>query len=95
MSEIAERLTEIRERVAGACARAGRAADAAELLAVSKTFPAEVIREAVEAGQASRPLAGGEVVREMVQGLPRFAARSRWLHRSGRSLPVARLRSRR
>jgi pyridoxal phosphate enzyme (YggS family) len=38
------------ERIAAACARAGRAADEVTLLAVSKTVPAEALRDAVAAG---------------------------------------------
>ncbi len=51
MSSIAERLTEIRARVAAACARAGRDPGSVTLLAVSKLKPAALIREAYAAGQ--------------------------------------------
>ncbi len=51
MSDIAANLTEIRRRITGACLRAGRESASVELIAVSKTFPAEMIREAAEAGQ--------------------------------------------
>jgi PLP dependent protein len=51
MSGTADNLTAIRERMAAACSRAGRDVSSVELLAVSKTIPAEVIREAAEAGQ--------------------------------------------
>jgi PLP dependent protein len=51
MSAVADNLTAIRDRVSSACGRAGRDLAAVELLAVSKTFPADVVREAVEAGQ--------------------------------------------
>ncbi len=47
---ISERLAGIQERMAAACARAGRAADSVRLLAVSKTHPPEAIREAFECG---------------------------------------------
>ncbi len=40
----------IRRRVAGACARAGRTPDDVTLVAVSKTFPASAVRDAVSAG---------------------------------------------
>ncbi len=40
----------IRRRVAGACARAGRTPDEVTLVAVSKTFPASAVRDAVRAG---------------------------------------------
>jgi pyridoxal phosphate enzyme (YggS family) len=40
----------VRERIAAACARAGRDPDDVTLVAVSKTVPAEALRDAVEAG---------------------------------------------
>ena len=51
MSPIAEHLHAVRQRIAQAAAQCGRAPDAIELLAVSKTFSAEAIREAYAAGQ--------------------------------------------
>jgi pyridoxal phosphate enzyme (YggS family) len=48
---IADRLHRIRDRIAAAAARAGRAADSVTLVAVSKTRPAEAVREALRAGQ--------------------------------------------
>lgn len=51
MSETADNLMEVRERIAAACSRAGREPDTVELVAVSKTFPADSVREAMEAGQ--------------------------------------------
>jgi pyridoxal phosphate enzyme (YggS family) len=47
---IAANLAHIRERIARAAARSGRRADEITLVAVSKTFPAAVIRTAFEAG---------------------------------------------
>ncbi|MBN1209601.1 MAG: YggS family pyridoxal phosphate-dependent enzyme [Myxococcaceae bacterium] len=51
MSGVAERLGEIRSRIAAACARAGRPVESVTLLAVSKLKPSALIREAYEAGQ--------------------------------------------
>jgi len=48
--QIAENLARIRERIAVAAARAGRRPDDITLVAVSKTHPAEKIRELYEAG---------------------------------------------
>lgn len=48
---IADHLAEIRARMAAACQRADRVATEVELIAVSKTFPAEAVAEAVAAGQ--------------------------------------------
>jgi pyridoxal phosphate enzyme (YggS family) len=51
MSQIAENLEFIRQRIAAAAERNGRSAKEVKLVAVSKTYPPEVIREAIEAGQ--------------------------------------------
>ncbi|HKI98757.1 MAG TPA: YggS family pyridoxal phosphate-dependent enzyme [bacterium] len=50
-ASIAENLAAVRERIAEAARRAGRAADAVRLLAVSKTKPAAAVLEAFQAGQ--------------------------------------------
>jgi pyridoxal phosphate enzyme (YggS family) len=47
---VQENLLRIQERIAGAAARAGRNADEITLIGVSKTHPANAIREAFEAG---------------------------------------------
>jgi pyridoxal phosphate enzyme (YggS family) len=47
---IAENLARVRERIDAAARRAGRRSEAIALMAVSKTFPAERIREAYDAG---------------------------------------------
>ncbi len=49
-TQIAQNLERVRERIAAACARADRSPDEVTLVAVSKTFPPEAIRAAVEAG---------------------------------------------
>ncbi len=51
MTTIASNLQAVREAIASSAAAAGRSADEVALLAVSKTFPAEAIREAFAAGQ--------------------------------------------
>lgn len=48
---IAENLREVRARIAAACTEAGRSTQHVTLLAVSKTFPAVSVREALAAGQ--------------------------------------------
>jgi pyridoxal phosphate enzyme (YggS family) len=47
------RLFEVRQRIARAATRSGRAEDACELLVVSKTWPAEKVAEVVAAGHLS------------------------------------------
>lgn len=51
MATIFEKLQLVRARINQACSRVGRPADSVTLLAVSKTFPAETVREAFHAGQ--------------------------------------------
>ena len=51
MGSIGSNLQEVKRRIAEACASAGRDANTVTLLAVSKTFPAEAVREAQAAGQ--------------------------------------------
>jgi hypothetical protein len=51
MAEIAENLAEVGRRISAACLRAGRDPASVELIAVSKTFPADAVREALAAGQ--------------------------------------------
>jgi pyridoxal phosphate enzyme (YggS family) len=49
-ARIADRAAEVRERIAAACARAGRDPAGVTLVAVTKTHPPEVVRAAVAAG---------------------------------------------
>ena len=51
MAEIAENLNRVREQIAQSAAKAGRATDDIELVAITKTHDAERVREAVDAGQ--------------------------------------------
>ncbi len=50
MPDIAGNIAHVRERIAEACRRAGRSPDSVRLIAISKTVPAERIREAYDAG---------------------------------------------
>jgi len=49
-SDIEQRLAAVRERINHACARVGRDSAGVTLIAVSKTFPAEAVQHAWEAG---------------------------------------------
>ncbi|MES0872584.1 YggS family pyridoxal phosphate-dependent enzyme [Sinimarinibacterium thermocellulolyticum] len=51
MTRIADRLNAVRARIERACTLAGRDAGTVALLAVSKTFDADAVREAAAAGQ--------------------------------------------
>ena len=51
VSSVIRNLVAVQERIAAAARRAGRPPEEISLMAVSKTFPAEIIREAYNAGQ--------------------------------------------
>ena len=73
--EFAESLNAIRQRIADACARAGRDVSSVTLMAVSKTHPPETIRAAVEAGQL---LFGENKIQEAKAKIPLCPGRARW-----------------
>ena len=75
MSSVAESLARIQDRLAAAVSKAGRGQNEVELLAVSKTFPADVVREAVEAGQM---LLGENKVQELLAKKPLLPSKVRW-----------------
>jgi len=64
---IAENLEAVRGRIADAAGRSGRSADDITLVAVSKTWPAEVVREAVEAEQT---VFGENKIQEGIEKVP-------------------------
>lgn len=51
MDHIAANLSEVRQKIADACRKSGRKTESVELIAVSKTFPADAIQEAAACGQ--------------------------------------------
>jgi hypothetical protein len=53
MTMIADNLQQVRARIATACNTCGRTPEAVTLLAVSKTFGADAVREAFDAGQTA------------------------------------------
>jgi pyridoxal phosphate enzyme (YggS family) len=75
MPSLQENLESVRERIASAAERAGRNVSEIELVAVSKTHPAEVIREASEAGQV---LFGENRVQEALAKIPLLPGKLRW-----------------
>src|SRR5437867_12604920 len=75
MSSIAENLERVREQIAQAAAKVGRAVDEIELVAISKTHPAEKVREAYEAGQT---LLGESRVQEARAKIPELPSAIRW-----------------
>ncbi len=75
MSSIAENLEHVREQIACAAAKSARSADDVELVAITKTHPAEKAREAVEAGQT---LFGESRVQEARAKIPELSSNIRW-----------------
>ena len=71
----AERLRTVREAVARAALDAGRAADAVRLLAVSKTFPVEVLQEAYRSGVRAF---GENKIQELEVKKPRLPGDVEW-----------------
>jgi uncharacterized pyridoxal phosphate-containing UPF0001 family protein len=73
---IAENLADVRRRVAEAARRAGRSPDEVTLVAVSKTFSVDAVREAWAAGQRDF---GENKVQEALQKIDRTSdIRIRW-----------------
>src|SRR6266550_6125955 len=75
MTSIAENLERVREQVARAAAKVGRAASEVELVAITKTHPAGKVREAIEAGQT---LFGESRVQEARAKIPELPSNIRW-----------------
>ncbi len=75
MNSIAENLERVRKQMAHAAANAGRAVDEIELVAITKTHPAEKVREAIEAGQT---LFGESRVQEARTKIPELPSNIRW-----------------
>jgi hypothetical protein len=73
--EFAENLNSIRQRIAAACARAGRGENSVTLLAVSKSHPPETIQAAVDCGQW---LFGENKIQEAKAKIPLCPGRARW-----------------
>ena len=67
-TSVSANLAQVRKRIELACQAAGRASDTVKLLAVSKTMPAQAVREAYAAGQ----LAFGE--NYIQEGVDKIAA---------------------
>jgi pyridoxal phosphate enzyme (YggS family) len=72
---IAENLETVRAVIAESERRSGRLAGSVELIAVSKTHPPEIVRQAVDAGQL---LFGENRVQEAKAKIPDLPAKLRW-----------------
>jgi pyridoxal phosphate enzyme (YggS family) len=75
MTDVEQNLAEIRTRIAVAATRSGRTEADVELVAVSKTFPVEAVREAWDAGQT---LFGESRVQEAAAKIPELPGALRW-----------------
>ena len=75
VNEIVRNLENVRQQIAHAAGKAGRSADDIELVAVTKTQPAEKVREAIEAGQT---LFGESRVQEARAKIPELPSNMRW-----------------
>ena len=75
MGSIAENLERVREQITQAAAKAGRAVNEIELVAITKTHPAEKVREAVEAGHT---VFGESRVQEARAKVPELPSNLRW-----------------
>jgi pyridoxal phosphate enzyme (YggS family) len=75
MGTIAENLERVREQIAQAAAKASRAGDEIQLVAITKTHDAEKVREAIEAGQV---LFGESRVQEARAKIPELPSNLRW-----------------
>lgn len=74
-ASIADNLRTTRERLASAAARAGRDPSDITLVAVSKTFPAEAVQAALEAGQL---VFGENKVQEGIEKVPVLPKNLEW-----------------
>lgn len=75
MNLIAENLDRVREQISIAAARSGRTPNDVELVAITKTHPADTVREAIDAGQI---LFGESRVQEARAKIPELPSNCRW-----------------
>ncbi|MBR0092860.1 MAG: YggS family pyridoxal phosphate-dependent enzyme [Lachnospiraceae bacterium] len=92
-----ERLAAVEERIAAACARAGRPREDVTLIAVSKTHPAEEVLHAMQAGQLvfgenrvqelkEKALRVGELLADSSAGNPYAGLRERYAQVPGQGI---------
>ena len=75
MNSVAQNLVRVREQIASAAAKSGQSADDVELVAITKTHPAERVREAIDAGHT---LFGESRVQEARAKVPELPSNIRW-----------------
>jgi uncharacterized pyridoxal phosphate-containing UPF0001 family protein len=87
MDHIARNIDEARARIAAAASRSGRAPDAVTLVAVTKTFPASVVRDVIRGGVVD---IGENRVQELVTKAGEVASRAAGFDRTAAALRRAR-----
>ena len=75
MNSVSKNLEHVRKQIAHTAAKAGRSTEDIELVAITKTHPAEKVREAIEAGQT---LFGESRVQEARTKIPELPSNLRW-----------------
>ena len=75
MVSIAENLERVREQITQSAAKTGRAVNEIELVAITKTHPAEKVREAVEAGHT---VFGESRIQEARAKIPELPSNLHW-----------------
>ena len=75
MSSVGDNLDVVREKISTAAVKSGRTPNDVELVAITKTHPAESVREAIEAGQI---LFGESRVQEARAKIPQLPSNCRW-----------------
>ena len=75
MSQVADNLAHIHQNIRNACNKAGRAEEDVTLIAVTKTFSADRVREAFDAGQRD---VGENRLQEAESKIPLLPAALRW-----------------
>ena len=73
VNDVVDRFNRVQEAIAAACQRAGRAEEEITLIAVTKTWPPEVVGLAVEAGLTDF---GENKVQELVEKAPLFPSKN-------------------
>ena len=69
-----ERLARVRERIRNAAQACRRPQDAVRLIAVSKTMPAEIVQQAIEAGVTDLGENYIQEAKDKINSLARFSA---------------------
>ena len=75
MTDIRHNLESILQQIAEAASRSGRSGESVQLLAVSKTYPSEIIQQAFDAGQIHF---GENRVQEALDKIPQLPSEIQW-----------------